>query len=189
VILPYNGKLPRIAASAFLVDNCDVIGDVVIGEYSSVWFGAVVRGDIHYIRIGDRTNIQDLCMVHVTIDTAPTVIGSNVTIGHGAILHGCTIEDHCLIGMGAKILDGAVIGSNSMIAAGAVIRPGFQAPSGVLVAGVPAEIKRELRPEDIEEIRLSAERYVDYSATYIAGGYEGQRLPDTIAGNSQRGNV
>ena len=178
MILSYKGMWPKIARSAFLVENCDVIGDVVIGEYSSVWFGVVIRGDIHYIRIGDRTNVQDLCMIHVTMDTAPTVIGSNVTIGHSAVLHGCTIKDHCLIGMGAKILDGAVIGSNSIVAAGAVVRPGFQVPEGVLVAGVPADIKREVLPEDLREISLSAQRYKDYSAQYIADGYIGQTIPE-----------
>ena len=177
MILSYNGMWPKIAKNAFLVENCDIIGDVEIGEQSSVWFGAVIRGDIHYIRIGDRTNVQDLCMIHVTMDTAPTVIGSNVTIGHSAVIHGCTIKDHCLIGMGAKILDGAVIGSNSMVAAGAVVRPGFKVPEGVLIAGVPADIKREVSPDDLKEIRLSAQRYMDYSAQYISDGYLGQTIP------------
>jgi len=182
MILPYNNRWPVVAETAFLVDNCDVIGDVVIGEQSSVWFGAIIRGDIHYIRIGNRTNIQDLCVVHVTAGTAPTVIGSNVTLGHQAVLHGCTVEDDCLIGMGSRILDGAVIGKHSMVAAGSVVRPGFQVPSGVLVAGVPADIKRELRPEDIKEIELSAQRYVDYFCTYLKEGYLGQLIPERCHG-------
>lgn len=186
MILPYNNIFPKIAPTAFLVDNCDVIGDVVIGEHSSVWFHAVVRGDIHYIRIGNRTNIQDLCVVHVTADTAPTIIGSNVTIGHQAILHGCTVEDNCLIGMGARILDGAVIGYNSLVAAGAVIKEGFQVPPGVLVAGIPATIKRDLRPEDMKEIDLSAQRYIDYTAKYISGGYKGQTIPDMARTSNDR---
>lgn len=184
MILPYNGIWPQIAQSAFLVENCDIIGDVHIGDQSSIWFGTVIRGDIHYARIGNRTNIQDLCVVHVTAGTAPTVIGSNVTVGHQAVLHGCTVGDDCLIGMGSRILDGAVICDHSMVAAGSVVRSGFQVPSGMLVAGVPAEIKRELRPQDLEEIRLSSQRYVDYFLTYVRGGYKGQSIPEECRGPS-----
>jgi carbonic anhydrase/acetyltransferase-like protein (isoleucine patch superfamily) len=177
MILPYNNIWPRIARNAFLVDNCDIIGDVEIGEQSSIWFGTVVRGDIHHIKIGNRTNIQDNSVVHVTADTAPTIIGNNVTVGHGAILHGCTVEDDCLIGMGSRILDNAVIGNHSMVAAGSVVLPGVEIPSGMLVAGIPAEIKRELHPDDIREIELSAQRYIDYFSTYLHGGYKGQVIP------------
>jgi carbonic anhydrase/acetyltransferase-like protein (isoleucine patch superfamily) len=177
MILPYNDIWPNIAETAFLVDGCDIVGDVKIGEHSSIWFGTVVRGDIHYIKIGSRTNLQDNSVVHVTADTAPTLIGNNVTVGHAAILHGCTVEDDCLIGMGSRILDGAVIGKHSMVAAGSVVLPGVKVPSGVLVAGVPADIKRELRPEDIREIELSAQRYIDYYAAYLSGGYKGQEIP------------
>ena len=189
MILPYDNTWPQIASTAFLVDNCDIIGDVVIGEQSSVWFGAVVRGDIHYIRIGDRTNIQDLSVVHVTVDTAPTIIGSNVTVGHNVVLHGCTVEDNCLIGMGAKILDGAVIGHNSLVAAGAVVKEGFQVPPGVLIAGVPATIRRDLRPEDLKEIDLSAQRYIDYSAKYLSGGYRSQIIPEEVLVNHDRKTI
>ncbi len=189
MILPYNNTWPQIAPTAFLVDNCDIIGDVIIGEQSSVWFHAVVRGDIHYIRIGDRTNIQDLSVVHVTVDTHPTIIGSNVTVGHNVVLHGCTIEDNCLIGMGARILDGAVIGHNSLVAAGSVVKQGFKVPSGVLVAGVPATIRRDLRPEDLREIDLSALRYIDYSAKYLSGGYRGQIVPEEVRINNDRKTI
>ena len=176
MILPYNNIFPRIAKTAFVVQNADIIGDVVMGEYSSVWFGAVVRGDIHYIRIGERTNIQDLSVVHVTVDTHPTVIGSEVTVGHQVVLHGCTVGNHCLIGMGSRILDGAVIGDHCLVAAGSVVRQGFQVPPGVLVAGVPAVIKRELTTDDLREIELSAKRYVEYAANYLAQGYKSQTI-------------
>ena len=178
MILSYNGMWPKIAKNAFLVENCDIIGDVEIGEQASVWFGVVIRGDIHYIRIGDRTNVQDLCMIHVTMDTAPTMIGSNVTIGHSAVIHGCTIEDDCLIGMGAKILDGAVIGNHSLVGAGSVVRPGFIVPPGSMVAGVPAVVKRDVTEHELREIQLSPQRYVDYFSQYIADGYQGHKIPD-----------
>jgi carbonic anhydrase/acetyltransferase-like protein (isoleucine patch superfamily) len=173
---------PKIAKTAFLVEDCDIIGDVEIGEQSSIWFGTVIRGDIHYIRIGNRTNIQDNSVVHVTAHTAPTIIGSNVTVGHQAVLHGCTVEDNCLIGMGSRILDGAVIGGHSMVAAGSVVLPGVKVPSGVLVAGIPADIKRELHPEEIWEIELSAQRYMDYFSTYLRSGYKGQAIPGKCYG-------
>src|SRR5512139_2804920 len=120
-VLPYDGKAPRVAASAFLAPGSVVVGDVEIGEGSSVWFGTVVRGDVNHVRIGARTNLQDLTVVHVTSGAHPTVIGDDVTVGHRAVLHGCTVRDRCLVGIGAIVLDGAVVESESMIGAGALV--------------------------------------------------------------------
>ena len=165
-VLPYGGVHPRIHGTVFLADGCVVIGDVEIGEESSVWFNVVVRGDVHWIRIGRRTNIQDLSVLHVSSGVAPLSIGSGVTVGHRAVLHGCTVEDTCLIGMGAVVLDRARIGTRSLVAAGAVVPEGFDVPEGSLVAGVPAAIKRNLRKEEIEALQRSADNYVNYAQTY-----------------------
>src|SRR3972149_6367775 len=124
MLKPYKGILPRIDESAFMEDSARIIGDVEIGAHSSIWFNAVVRGDVHYIRIGSRTNVQDNCTLHVTKDTYPLIIGNDITIGHGVILHGCTIKDRCLIGMGAIILDNAEVGEDCIIGAGALVTGG-----------------------------------------------------------------
>jgi carbonic anhydrase/acetyltransferase-like protein (isoleucine patch superfamily) len=166
VILPYRGIRPRIHPSVFVAEGAQIVGDVEIGAESSVWFNTVIRGDVHYIRIGDRTNIQDNCVLHVTHEVYPLVIGSEVTVGHGAILHAATIKDRCLIGMGAKVLDNATIGSYSLVAAGALVLEGFEVPDGVLVAGVPAKIKRKLTDEERQQIVQSAENYVQYVKSY-----------------------
>jgi len=166
VILPYRGIRPRIHPSVFVAEGSQIVGDVEIGAESSVWFNTVIRGDVHYIRIGDRTNIQDNCVLHVTHEVYPLVIGSEVTVGHGAILHAATIKDRCLIGMGAKVLDNATIGSYSLVAAGALVLEGFEVPDGVLVAGVPAKIKRKLTDEERQQIVQSAENYVQYVKSY-----------------------
>lgn len=143
-----------------------MIGDVEIGDDSSVWFGTVVRGDVNWIRIGDETNIQDRCVVHVTVDKHPTSIGDRVTVGHGAILHGCTVEDTCLVGIGAIVLDAAVIGRRSLVAAGAVVTPRTVVPPESLVMGAPAVVRRRLTAAEIEEIEESARRYVKHAAGY-----------------------
>jgi len=148
MIKPYKGINPKIHQTAYIEDSAQIIGDVTIGEYSSVWCNAVLRGDVHYIRIGEKTNVQDNCVLHVTHETYPLVVGSGVTVGHGAILHAATIKDHCLIGMGAKVLDNATVGSYSLVAAGALVLEGFEVPEGVLVAGIPAKIKRKLTDEE-----------------------------------------
>jgi len=134
-LFPYLDKFPVIAENVFLASGTKIIGDVKIGKHSSVWYNSVVRGDVHYIRIGEMTNIQDCSMLHVTNGKFPLNIGAMVTVGHSVVLHGCTINDLCLIGMGAVILDGAIVEKESMVAAGAVIKQGFVVPSGKLVAG------------------------------------------------------
>jgi carbonic anhydrase/acetyltransferase-like protein (isoleucine patch superfamily) len=166
----FGGVAPRIDPSAFLATGCVVVGDVELGPGSSVWFGAVIRGDIHFIRIGARTNIQDQAVVHVTGGTHPTVIGDEVTVGHGAVLHGCTIKDRCLIGIGAIVLDGAVVGEEAMVGAGALVPPGMVVPPRVLVMGAPARVKRPLGAAEVEGFRASAAHYVEYAARYRAEG-------------------
>ena len=170
ITLPYLGKAPRLAASAWLAEGTVVTGDVEIGEESSIWFGTVIRGDVNTVRIGARTNIQDQSMVHVAGGTHPTVVGDEVTVGHRAVLHGCTVHDRCLIGIGAIVLDGAVVGPDAMIGAGALVPPGMVVPPGKLVLGAPAKVKRDLTPEELAFLRASAARYAGYAATYRRGG-------------------
>lgn len=162
-IFPYLGKFPKLAEDVFLAPGVKVIGDVEIGPNSSVWYNTVIRGDVHYIRIGSMTNVQDCSMLHVTNGRFPLNIGNKVTIGHSVTLHGCTIHDLCLIGMGAIILDGAVVEKGSMVAAGAVVKPNFVVPSGALVAGVPAKVVRRLNELELLDIEKSAERYKKYT--------------------------
>lgn len=169
-VIPYLGKAPRVAASAFLAEGSVVVGDVEIGDGSSIWFGTVVRGDVNHVRIGARTNVQDLSVVHVTSRTHPTVIGDDVTVGHGAVLHGCTVHDRCLVGIGAIVLDGAVVGPDAMIGAGALVPPGMVVPPGKLVLGSPARLKRDLTEEEIASLRASAGHYVEYAASYRGEG-------------------
>ena len=166
MIHTYRGIVPTIHPTVFLVDSAEIIGDVHIGKESSVWYNAVVRGDVNSIRIGERTNIQDGCLLHVRHRTSPLIIGSNVTLGHGAIVHGCTIHDTCLIGMGAIILDNAIINSYTLVAAGAVVRNDSEIPEGVLVAGVPARVVRPLTGGERTMIEESALHYVEYVKTY-----------------------
>lgn len=165
-MMKVRGQSPRIHPSVYVADGAHVIGDVEIGAGSSVWFGAVVRGDVHWIRIGERTNIQDLSVLHVTTGTAPLLVGSDVTVGHRAILHGCTVEDGCLIGMGSIVLDGAKIGRGSLVAAGSVVSVGYEVPPQTLVAGVPASIKRALRPDEVQSFLQSARHYSDLAQVY-----------------------
>lgn len=162
-ILPYDGKRPTIDQTVFLADGVRIVGDVTIGGDSSVWYNAVIRGDIHYVRIGRGTNIQDLSVLHVTHETHPLEIGDQVTVGHRATLHGCTLRDRCLVGMGAIVLDGALVDEQAMVAAGAVVPPGMTVPSGSLVAGVPARVIRELTEKELAEFAASADRYVNYA--------------------------
>ena len=167
MIKKYLNESPRIDKSAFIEESAQIIGDVEIGANSSIWFNAVVRGDVNYIRIGEKTNIQDGSILHVTLNKFPLYIGNRVTVGHGAILHGCQIEDDTLIGLGAKILDGALVESFSMVAAGSVVKQGFKVPSGYLVAGVPAKVIRPLSDEEKEKIKISADNYVRYFKNYL----------------------
>ena len=166
MIVPYKGLVPDIHESAFVEITAVVAGDVVIGANSSVWFHTVVRGDENYIRIGERTNIQDLSVVHITHETAPTVIGSEVTIGHSAVVHGCTIGDHTLIGMGSVVLDKAEIGDNCLVGAGSVVPPGMKVPNNSLVMGVPAKVVREVRESDIKLINDSLYQYLGLMKDY-----------------------
>lgn len=169
MIRAFQGTLPVIPKSAFIEETAVVIGDVVMGEDCSVWFNSVVRGDVNYIRIGDRTNVQDLCILHVTHDTAPLVVGSDVTIGHHVVLHGCTIKDRVLIGMGAIIMDGAVIGEESVVGAGALVTEGTIVPPKSLVLGSPAKVKRPVTEQELAWIRESAQNYVNYARQYLSG--------------------
>jgi carbonic anhydrase/acetyltransferase-like protein (isoleucine patch superfamily) len=158
--------MPKIHESVFIAEGARIIGDVEIGKDSSIWFNTVVRGDVHSISIGDRTNIQDNCVLHVTHKKYALRIGSNVTVGHNAILHGCIIGDYCLIGMGAIVLDNALLHARSFIAAGAVVQENFEVPEGTLVAGVPAKIKRPLTSEETAYLERSAQNYVNYVNSY-----------------------
>ena len=163
----YRGVLPRVHPTAYIDDSAQVIGDVEIGEESSVWMAVVIRGDVHRIRIGQRSNVQDGTVVHVMKDTHATTIGHDVTIGHAAVIHGCTIEDRCLIGMGAILLNGALVGSGSIVAAGSLVVENMQVPPRSLVMGSPAKIKRPLTDAEVAEIRMYADRYVKYRLDYM----------------------
>jgi carbonic anhydrase/acetyltransferase-like protein (isoleucine patch superfamily) len=166
-VFPYRNLLPKLHETVFLASGVKIIGDVEIGPRSSVWYNSVIRGDIHYIKIGADTNIQDCSMLHVTHDTYPVNIGNKVTVGHSVKLHGCTINDLCLIGIGAVLLDGSIVEENAMVAAGAVVAPGFVVPSRKLVAGVPAKIVRDLTKREIDEFEITAQKYIDYTKTTI----------------------
>ena len=167
LILPYKGKWPSIGKDVFIAPNATVIGDVAIGDQSSVWFNCLVRGDDHWIRIGARTNIQDGTIVHISKGTSPTTIGSDITIGHGAIIHGCVLEDKCLIGIGAIVLDGVVVETGSVVAAGAVVPPGKRVKSGEVWAGCPAKPIRAVRPEDLKYIDEDAVLYCELASDYL----------------------
>jgi carbonic anhydrase/acetyltransferase-like protein (isoleucine patch superfamily) len=166
-LFPYLDYYPDIHNSVFLASGVKVIGNVKIGAGTSVWYNTVIRGDVHYISVGKMTNVQDCSMLHVTNGKFPLNIGNKVTIGHSVTLHGCTLKDLSLIGMGAIILDGAVIEENAMVAAGAVITPGFIVPSGKLAAGVPAKIIRNLTYEEMNDFEKSAIRYIEYTELTI----------------------
>lgn len=167
MIINYLNKIPTIDPQAFVFKETTVIGDVRIGKESSIWFRSVVRGDVNTIIIGERTNIQDNSTIHVTTDLFPTYIGNEVTIGHNVVIHGSIIEDRALIGMGATILDGCHIGEGSIIAANSVVLGGTKIPKGVLVAGNPGKIKRELNDEELAHLKKSASNYVKYSHNYL----------------------
>jgi len=168
MIRSHRGRMPKIDASAYIDPQAVVIGDVTIGEYSSVWPCTVIRGDVHWIRIGKRTNIQDGCVLHVMKDTHPLILGDAVTIGHGVVLHGCTIESRVLIGMGSVLLNGARVGEGSIIAAGTLVPEGTVVPQGSLFMGHPGKFRRALTPDDIASIEAYAARYVEYSEIYKA---------------------
>jgi len=173
MIHKFKNYTPEIGKNSWIAPSADVIGEVTCGEDCSIWFGSVVRGDVHYIKIGNRVNIQDLSMVHVThykkddrSDGNPTIIGDDVTIGHRVMLHGCTIENACLIGMSATILDGAVIGKESIVGAGALVTKNKVFPPRSLIMGSPAKVVRELNDDEVEELYASASRYVEFQKDY-----------------------
>lgn len=166
-IRPFNGKQPKLGSGVFVADNATVIGDVEIGNDCSIWFGTVLRGDVHFIRIGSRTNVQDNCVFHVTTGTHPTVLAEEVTVGHGAIVHGCTVKRGALIGMGARVLDGAVVGECALVAAGAVVSEGMVVPPRTLVAGVPAKVKRTLTDDEIARVDEAWRHYVELKEQYL----------------------
>lgn len=165
----FQGRFPTIAASAYVDPTAQVLGAVEIREQSSVWMNAVLRGDVHSIRVGARSNVQDNAVLHGQRGLWPVVVGDGCTIGHGAIVHGCVLEDDVLVGMAAVILNGAQVGAGSIIAAGAVVTEGAVVPPGSLVAGVPGKVRRTLNSADLDLIRSYAQNYVDYTAMYLEG--------------------
>ena len=169
MIRSHAGKRPQIGNGVFLAETCAVIGDVVIGDESSIWYATTVRGDVMPIRIGARTSIQDNAVIHVTSDFSGTIIGDDCVIGHSAIIHACTVEDFCLIGMGSIILDGARIGRGSLVGAGALVTPGTEIPPGSLVLGAPARVVRPVNPKEREQIEYAAGVYVELTRRYLAG--------------------
>jgi gamma-carbonic anhydrase len=183
MLRPFRGQWPQLDASAFVDQSAQVVGDVVIGPESSVWMNCVVRGDVHHIRIGARSNIQDGTVVHVMRGTHPTRIGDQVTIGHGALIHGCTIEDRVLIGMGAIVLNGAVVGSDSIVAAGTLVTEGMVVPARSLVMGSPGKVRRALTDEEVASILDYSLRYVGYRLEYMAAA----ALPADHQGSEARG--
>ncbi len=169
-VISFENKVPEIGARVFLAPGAVVLGEVFLGDDVSVWFNVVLRADIHWIRVGARSNLQDGVIVHVENQQCPTLLEDEVSVGHGAILHGCTIGSGSLIGMGAKILNDAVIGEGSLVAAGAVVREGFNAPPRSLVVGVPAVVKRSLTDEEYDRARGTALNYLRYKERYLASG-------------------
>lgn len=159
---------PKLGRDVFVEETARVIADVELGDEASVWFHAVLRGDVERIRIGARSNVQDHVTVHVTGGHWPTIVGAGVTVGHRVVLHGCTVGDGALVGIGAIVLDGAEVGEESMIGAGAVVAPGAKIPSRTLALGMPAKPVRDLRPDELEHMKRSAQNYVEYARRYRA---------------------
>ena len=166
MIRPFRGVHPQIHDSAFVEESAQVIGDVHVGEESSIWFNAVVRGDIHHIRLGNRTNVQDNSVIHVRNGTHPTILEDEVTVGHSVTLHGCYVERGCLVGIGAILLDDVRVGSHSIVAAGALISPGTLIPPRSLVMGVPAKVKRALTDEEVAGLEVFWKNYIEYTKIY-----------------------
>lgn len=173
MIRDFLGSHPVYDESNFIAPSADLIGDVTLGRWASVWYHTTIRGDVNWIRIGEASNVQDNAVIHVTWGVAPTDIGARVTIGHGAVVHGCTVEDNVLVGMGAIILDHAVVGADSMVGAGAVVTGGTKIPPRSLVLGKPARVVRALSDEEVARIAQYAEHYLTYSAIY-----RGEEVPE-----------
>lgn len=167
MIKTINGKSPQIGEDCYIAENATIVGDVVMGNQCSIWFNAVLRGDVHYIKMGDKVNVQDGAVIHCTYLKSPTNIGNNVSIGHNAIVHGCTIHDNVLIGMGSIVMDDCIVESNSIIAAGAVVTKGTRVPSGTVFAGMPAKKIKEISTElSVGEVERIANAYVKYSSWF-----------------------
>jgi carbonic anhydrase/acetyltransferase-like protein (isoleucine patch superfamily) len=168
MIRPFRGVHPQIHPTAFVEESAHVIGDVHLGEESSIWFNTVVRGDVHYIRIGDRSNVQDNSVIHVRNDSHPTILEDEVTVGHSVTLHGCYVEQGALIGIGSIVLDDARIGALSIVAAGSLVSPGTVVPPRSLVMGTPAKVKRELTETEVDQLSIFWKNYVEYTRAYLA---------------------
>ena len=166
MIRPYRGVMPRIAQSAYIDTSAQVIGDVVVGERSSVWPNVTIRGDVNYIRVGDETSIQDNTVLHVDHQVYPCIIGNRVTVGHSAVLHGCDVADDVLIGIGAIVLNGARIGAGAVVAAGALVPEGMEVPANTLVMGTPAKVKRPVTAEEQVRFKKNCDNYVKITAIY-----------------------
>ena len=170
MIRPFRGVTPVVDPSVFVADTATIVGDVHVGAGSSVWFGAVIRGDVFHIRIGEQTSIQDNSVLHVTHDRFATIVGNRVTVGHSVTLHGCTIGDLCIIGMGSTVLDQVEVGERCIVGAGALLTPGTKVPPGHLVVGAPARIKRPLTEAEQNWLAASAAHYVELARIYTAEG-------------------
>jgi gamma-carbonic anhydrase len=166
----FNGKWPKLGEGVYVADGVQIIGDVEIGDHSSVWYNTVIRGDVNYVRIGKYTNIQDSSICHVQKDLYPLILHDHITVGHGVMLHGCTVESHCLIGMRAIILNDVKVGEHSIVGAGALITEHTVIPPRSLVLGMPAKVKRQLTDEEIARIEHSAQTYYEYKETYLRMG-------------------
>jgi carbonic anhydrase/acetyltransferase-like protein (isoleucine patch superfamily) len=166
MIKPFNSITPKVHPTAFVADDAIVIGDVELGEDASVWFGAIVRGDVNFIRIGARTNIQDATVIHVSSKTHSTILEDEITVGHRVTLHGCYVETGCLIGIGAILLDGVRVGRNSLVAAGSLLTPNTVIPPNSLVMGSPAKVRRELTAEELAKLKRSWQTYVELKEKY-----------------------
>ncbi|MGM0574986.1 MAG: gamma carbonic anhydrase family protein [Myxococcota bacterium] len=169
-MLSHHDVTPTLGRDVFVADTARIIGDTRVGDGSSIWFGTVLRGDVHHIRVGRRVNIQDLCMVHVTTATHPTLIEDDVTVGHRVVLHGCTVKRGALVGMGAVVMDEAVIGEEAMVGAGALVTPGTVIEPRTLAVGAPARARRGLTDEELRSLRESAAHYEALAASYLARG-------------------
>lgn len=167
IIQAYKGIHPKISPDAFIAENAVIIGDVEIGSQVSIWYGCVIRADVHYIRIGDKTNIQDNCTIHVNRNDGPTIIGSGVTVGHDVLMHACIIEDDAFVGMKSGVLDNATIKRHAMLGAGALLTPNKIIPTGELWTGSPAKLFRPMKQEEIDYIAISRENYVKLSREYM----------------------
>ena len=168
MIKQFENKQPKFGSKVYISESADIIGEVILGDEVNIWFGAVVRGDMNYIKIDKQSNIQDNAVVHVTTAVSPVNIGSGVTVGHGAIVHGCTIKDNCMIGMGATVMDDAVIGEGSLIGAGALVPPNMVVPPQSLVVGMPGKVVREVRQEEYDMILERPQEYIDLASIYTS---------------------